>query len=301
MKLSKMRILEFERIYSLSTFLQALIQGIGWGGIYTLIASGLTMVYAVSRVLNFAHGDLLALALYLSFFLYTIFGMDPYVSFFLTIPSLIGIGLLQFFLMRSILYANTLMVIQLTLAFVFIIEDGLRLIFTSNYRTIPSIFSGSRFFIGEIVVTTPFLIAMVSSFPIAIGFYFILQRTQFGRAVRGISERPTTAALMGINVKRTQLIIFVWGIALLGVVGPLLAPIMVLEPYMGLHITLMGFIILVVGGAGNFLGALIGGLTIGVAESLGNLYLGSDLAPAIPYAVFVVILLVRPQGILRGV
>ncbi len=133
----------------------------------------------------------------------------------------------------------------------------------------------------------------------AIGFYLILRNTDFGRSVRAISQSSETAALMGINVRKVQMIVFTLGITLLGLVGPMVIPVIqVMVPTMGLHMTLFAFIILVVGGAGNFLGALIGGLIIGIAEAFGYFYLSASLAPAVPYAIFVLILLFRPQGLL---
>ena len=283
----------------METLLLAVVQGIMMGSVYALIATGLTMVFTVTKLLNFAHGDLMVLAMYVCLALYAGFGLDPYVSIVITLPLMLGLGFLIFyFLIKPVLRASFLMVIQLTLGMVFIIENGLRLIFTANYQTVPTFISASKVYFGPVIIETPVFIAFLVSASIAIIFYWVLKYTDFGRAIRVIGHSPETAALMGINLRRVQMIVFAVGIMLLGPVGPLVIPKFAMEPYMGLHMTLFCFIILVVGGAGNFLGALVGGLVIGVAESVGYLYVGTSMAPALPYAIFILILLFRPQGLL---
>ena len=280
--------------------LQVLLDGFMWGAVYALIASGLTMVYAITRLLNFAHGDLMFLTMYICLALYRAFDLDPYLSILIITPLMVILGLLIFhFLIRPLLKAHILMVIQLTLGLVFIISNSLVIVFTSDEVTVPTFITASKLYLGPVILRTSLLVAFGVSTLASLGFYWVLRSTDFGRSVRAISQNSETAELMGINVGRVQMIVFTLGIMLLGIVGPLVIPVIqVMVPTMGLHMTLFAFIILVVGGAGNFLGALIGGLINGIAEAFGYFYLSASLAPAIPYAIFVLILLFRPQGLI---
>jgi branched-chain amino acid transport system permease protein len=282
-------------------FFQAVIQGAMMGAVYFLIASGLTMIFSVTRLLNFAHGDFMVVGMYSCLVLFAGFKLDPYISIFLISPLMFGLGLLIYrVLIRPVRRAHILMVIQLTLGLVFIIEGGLLLIFKADFRTVPTFLTASKIYVGPFIMGTPLLVAFLTSAAMAGFLFWILRTTDFGRAIRAIAQSPDAAALMGINVGRVQMQVFGLGFLLLGIAGPMVIPLLTMMPFMGLHLTLFAFIILVLGGMGNFLGALLGGLILGVAEALGYLYLGAGFAPAVPYAIFVLVLLFKPQGLLGG-
>jgi branched-chain amino acid transport system permease protein len=282
-------------------FFQVVIQGIMMGSVYFLIASGLTMIFAVTRLLNFAQGDFMVVAMYTCLVLFTSLKLDPYVSIFLVMPFMFGVGVFIYrFLVRRVLRAHILMVIQLTLGLVFIVEGGLSLVFKADYKTVPTFLTGSKIYLGPFILGAPLLVAFLVSAFIAGFLFWILRTTDFGRAVRAVAQSPEAAALMGVHVDRIQMQVFGIGFLLLGIAGPMVIPLLTMMPFMGLHLTLFAFIILVLGGMGNFLGAMLGGLILGVAEALGYLYLGAGFAPAVPYSIFILVLLFRPQGILGG-
>jgi branched-chain amino acid transport system permease protein len=282
-------------------FFQVVIQGIMMGSVYFLIASGLTMIFAVTRLLNFAQGDFMVVAMYTCLVLFTSLKLDPYVSIFLVMPFMFGVGVFIYrFLVRRVLRAHILMVIQLTLGLVFIVEGGLLLVFKADYKTVPTFLTGSKIYLGPFILGVPLLVAFLVSAFIAGFLFWILRTTDFGRAVRAVAQSPEAAALMGVHVDRIQMQVFGIGFLLLGIAGPMVIPLLTMMPFMGLHLTLFAFIILVLGGMGNFLGAMLGGLILGLAEALGYLYLGAGFAPAVPYSIFILVLLFRPQGILGG-
>jgi branched-chain amino acid transport system permease protein len=279
--------------------MQAMVQGVMLGLVYGLMGLGITMVFSITRLLNFAHGDFMALAMYLCLALYHSIRLDPYLSALITTPLLFLFGAFIFqVLFRRVLRAHILMVIQLTLGMVFVIENSLLLGFGADYESIPTFLTAGKIHLGPLVIRAPHLVAFFMGGSIAIGLFWALQNTHLGRSIRAIAQNPDAAKLMGINVGRIQMLVFAGAIGLLGLSGPLVIPIMTMTPFMGLHLTLFSFIVFVMGGIGNFLGTILAGVILGVAESMGLLYLGGNLALVVPYGCFVLVLLLRPQGLL---
>jgi len=283
-----------------SVALGAVIQGVMMGAIYGLIGLGITMVFAVTGMLNFAHGDFMSLAMYLCLALHTAFNLDPYLSLFVTVPAFFVLGLLLYhFFFRRTLKAEILMVVQLTLGMVFIIENGVLMVFGPDYRSVPNFLLTTVVSMGDMfAVRGTYLVTFLVGGAVGFGLYWLIESTDLGRQIRAIAQDREAAQLMGVNVARVQMLIFAIGIALLGLAGPLLTSILTMEPYFGLHLTLFAFITFVMGGVGNFLGTLIAGYILGVTESMGMLYLGGYYGAAVPYAIFVLLLIFRPHGIL---
>lgn len=278
---------------------QAVIQGLMLGAIYGLIGLGITMVYAITGLLNFAHGDFMAIAMYLCLALFSRFDVDPYVSALLAVPTLFVLGLLVYhFLFRRVLKAELLMVVQLTLGMVFIIESTLLLSFTADYESVPNVMHAVRFMLGPITISGSYLVTFLVGGGAGVALYWVLRKTDLGRQIRAISQNKEAAALMGINTTRVQMLVFAMAIALLGLAGSLTTSILTLEPYMGLGLTLFAFIVFVMGGVGNFLGTLVAGYLLGIADAMGSLFIGGHLGAIVPYGLFVLMLLIRPQGIL---
>ena len=283
-----------------SVILGAVIQGVMLGSIYGLIGLGITMVFAVTSLLNFAHGDFMSLAMYICLALFTAFNLDPYISLFFTVPVFFGIGLVFYhFLFRRLLKAEILMVVQLTLGVMFIIENGLLMAFGPDYRNVPNFLLTSIVSIGEVLfIRGTYLVTFLVGAAVGFGLYWMIESTDLGRQIRAIAQDKEAAQLMGVNVERVQMLIFSIGIALLGLSGPLLTSILTMEPYFGMHLTLFAFITFVMGGIGNFLGTLIAGYILGVTESLGMLFLSGYYGAAVPYVLFVLLLIFRPSGLL---
>lgn len=279
--------------------LQTAISGMLFGSIYGLIAFGLTLVFALTHLLNFAHGSFMLLAMYISLVLYNAFHLDPYASILFTVPILFGIGLVLYrYLFARMMESHLIMVVQLTLGLVFIIEGLLQMNFSADPVTVPTVISSSKIYVHGIIIRTPLLVAFTVAVALSGALYWMLHRTDFGRYIRASAQDPVAAALIGINVGRVRVLAFALAIGLLGVAGPLAIPMWVLEPSIGLELTLFAFIVIVLGGLGSFVGAFIGGLLVGVADAFGNLLLPGTLAPIVPYVLFVIVLLFKPNGLM---
>ena len=281
-----------------TTVIHSIVLGLAQGGVYALIASGLTLIYAVTRHFNFAHGGLLVLTLYLSYFFYDSFGIDPYLSFLIISPIMFIIGLLVFrFLFQPLLSSGPLTSILMFYGIALIIEYLMPITFDSLNHIVPTFLDLSKIHIGSISIKTALLVALIVSLIVSFGFYWLLKTTDFGRSIRAVAQRPESAALMGINVRRTQMAVFALAFVLLAVAGAAYIPMTGINASMGLHITLFAFIVIALGGMGHFIGALVAGIIIGLAESLSSLFWGTSLSATIPYAIFIMVLLFRPQGL----
>lgn len=286
----------------MNTLLQILLQGLLLGGIYALIALALAIVYSVTHQLNFAHGDLISISMYLALFGATAFKCDPYVSILIISPIMFGLGLLLFRgLFGPMLNAPLLVVVQVTLALSFVVQSALLIVFSSNFQSVQSILSGTNLSIGPVTVSAPPLLAFAAATVLAGLCFWVITRTHFGRTVLAVAEDAEAASLCGVKVLRVQTLVFAGALGVLGIVGPLLAPILILQPTVGLHLTLISFIVFILGGTSNYLGTFIAGIIIGISESVAALYMQPpELAAAVPYLIFMIFLLVRPQGISRA-
>lgn len=277
---------------------QVLVLGLVFGGLYALIASGLTLGYAVTRHINVAHGDFLAISLYALLSIYSAWKLDPYLSLFIVAPALFGLGFLIFrVFLRPVIHAAPIVVFQLFIGMGFIIQNGLNIFFTGDSRNVPSVLALEKIRLGEVVVRTADTIALGASLIVCVGLYWLLKSTEFGRVVRAVAQRPDVAGLMGVDIRSVQAKVFALSFLLLGIAGSLSAPILVLRPSMGLEISLYALIILILGGMGHFGGTLVGAFIIGIASAVSLYVWGTSMSAAVPFAIFVVILLFRPQGI----
>jgi branched-chain amino acid transport system permease protein len=275
-----------------------LILGLAAGGIYALVASGMTLVWAVTRQINMGHGDFFAILLFGCYSLYLGWGLDPYLSVFITTPLIFGVGLLIFrFLFQPLMAAGPVAAFIAFLGLAFALENALSMRFGADYFSSGSVSVGHRLTVGSVIIPVPHLIAFLGSVLIALGFHHLLRRTDFGRSVRAVAQNPELSSLMGVDVMKLQMVVFGLAFVLLGVAASLVAPIWPVNAYMGLQFTLFAFIVLTLGGMGNFLGALVAGLFIGVLEALSTYFFGPALAPTFPYICFIVVLLFRPTGL----
>jgi branched-chain amino acid transport system permease protein len=284
---------------SLDVLLQATVQGLQMGAIYALIALSLTLIFSVGGLLNFAHGDFLALAMYGAFALYQAFHMDAYWAAPLLFFVFFALGMVLFRrLVQPVLAAGVLAGAQLTLGLVFVQESALLAVFGGDYLTVPTVLSNKNLVLPPLVMPWTLLVGAALAAVLSVTLYVVLMRTDFGRQVRAITQNRDAAALMGIRIQRVQAIAFGVGIGLLGLTGPVVVAQFTLSPTMGLDLTLVALIVMVIGGIGNFLGSMVGGLIIGVAESVGSLLYGGTVGAMIPYAILVFVLLFRPHGLL---
>lgn len=281
-------------------FLQALAQGFLMGGTYGMVALGMGLIYGVSSIVNFSHGDFLSLGMFLCFSLYAAFALDPYVSLVFVFPALAVLGALVYrFLIRPIIGNHLLMIIQLTLGLSFLLQNGLLMVYGGQPLRTPSFMEAKLLILGDVVVRMPLVIAFAASLGMAGLLFFVLTRTDLGRSIRAVQQNAKAAALMGVNVARVQLLTFAFGIALLAVAAALLLPGTPIHPNQGMRYTVITLMTVVLGGMSNFAGILLGGLVIGLAEAIGTIYVSGVSGMILPYFIFVLIMLFRPAGLLE--
>ncbi len=283
----------------MTVFLQSLISGILVGGVYALIGIGLTIIFGVMRVINFAHGDLLMLGMYATYFLFTLLHVDPFVSIVITMPLmfLFGAFLQKAFINRA-LDALPQNQILLTIGMGLVMSNSVMLAFTSDYRILTTTYSSGSVEIHGISVSTPLVVSFVVTVFITAALYWFLYRTDRGQAIRATAQDREAAQLMGINVRRMSIVAFGLGTALAAAAGALIAPTYYIFPQVGSVFTLKAFVITVLGGMGSIVGATLGGILIGVAESVGGVYLGSGWKDVIVFVLFLLVLLFKPSGLL---
>jgi branched-chain amino acid transport system permease protein len=281
-----------------SEFYQALAQGLLIGSTYGLLALGMGLVYGVSGVVNFSHGDFISLGMFMCLALYSALSLDPYVSVLITVPVMTAIGALVYlFLIRPMVGQKFLLVVQLTLGLSLVLQNGILMVFGGQPARTPSFVESKLFILGDVVLRVPHIIAFVVSFILAGGLYVMLRSTDFGRSIRAVHQNAHAAALMGIDVGRVQVLTFALGIGILALAAALLLPGTPIQPTQGLRYTVITLLVVVLGGMTNFVGIMLGGMIIGIAEAFGTIYLDGPLGLLMPYIIFVLIMLFRPKGL----
>ncbi|MCU0593338.1 MAG: branched-chain amino acid ABC transporter permease [Desulfobacterales bacterium] len=277
---------------------QVLVSGLLIGGVYALISVGLNLIFGVVRIINFAHGEVLMLAMYAAFWLNKLFGMDPYVSALLVLPALFLFGvLLQRVIVQPIQEASANMQIFATVALSLILQNLALIFWKGDFRTVQTSYAMSTLEVMNIIISVPRLIAFLVALASILLLYGFLKHTFLGKALRAIVEDNTVARLMGIKVDRLYLLAFGLGAAFTALGGILLIPFSSVYPMVGGPFTLIAFIVVVLGGLGSMSGTFLGGLFIGVVESFGGTYVSPALKEAIYFGIFILVLLVRPQGL----
>jgi branched-chain amino acid transport system permease protein len=278
--------------------IQVLVSGLLIGGVYALISVGLNLIFGVVRIINFAHGEVLMLAMYAAFWLNKLFGMDPYVSALLVLPALFLFGvLLQRVIVQPIQEASANMQIFATVALSLILQNLALIFWKGDFRTVQTSYAMSTLEVMNIIISVPRLIAFLVALASILLLYGFLKHTFLGKALRAIVEDNTVARLMGIKVDRLYLLAFGLGAAFTALGGILLIPFSSVYPMVGGPFTLIAFIVVVLGGLGSMSGTFLGGLFIGVVESFGGTYVSPALKEAIYFGIFILVLLVRPQGL----
>jgi branched-chain amino acid transport system permease protein len=283
----------------MAVLMQSILSGILIGGIYALNGIGLTLIFGVMRVTNFAQGDLMMVGMYVTFFLFKLAGVDPFVSVIFTMPALFVLGaLLQRTLIDRVLDALPQNQILLTIGVGLVLSNIAMLVFTSDYRILSTSYSSSSVALGEIHLSTPLLFCFAITVAITAALYWFLMRTNTGMAIRATAQDRDAAQLMGVDARRMGLLAFGLGSALAGAAGALISPTYYIYPQVGGSFTLKAFVVVVLGGMGSVVGATLGGVLIGTAESLSAAYLGSGVKDICVYVIFLLVLLLKPAGLL---
>jgi branched-chain amino acid transport system permease protein len=283
---------------SAAILVPAVLNGLMTGAVYALVALGLTLIYGVLHIINFAHGALLTAAMFAAFFAHQWLGLDPYLAALALTPLfyLLGYGL-QRFIIGPAAHGQDHNILLVTLGLAVVIENALLYAFRADTRTLNLPYAFKVVEIGNAFVAVPRVVAAVAVVAVALALWLILRWTDTGKAIRAVAKEKLGAELSGINVAHIYAVTFGLGTACLAIAACLLIPTYYVNPHAGNAFVLIAFTIVVLGGMGSVPGALLGGLFVGVVESLSGFYLGESLGQIGIFAMFILMLLFRPNGL----
>lgn len=283
---------------SASAILQALASGVMLGGVYALVAMSLALVFGVMRVLNFAHGDLLMCAMYGVVVVCKALQVNPYVAGLILIPVMAAVGYVLFItIIRPVLKSGPLMQAQLTIGLSFAIQSAALLIFGADLLNVRTSFEGEVLRFGGIVLGVPEMLGFLVAIALSGAISWFLLKTETGYRIRAVAQDPVMAVLCGIRVPKVQAGVFAGCIALLAIPAGCLMAFYQLTPNVGIQFSLLSLMVVVLGGLGDLKGAFVGGLLLGVVESLTAMLVNGAAAPGAIYLVFGLALLLRPRGL----
>ncbi len=276
----------------------AVLNGLLTGAVYALVALGLTLIYGVLHIINFAHGALLSAALFAAFFAYQKLGLDPYVAVFLLAPAFFALGYgLQRFVIGPASHGDDRNMLLVTLGLAVLIENALLYAFRADTRTVEVAYGFKSIDLGFTFLAVPRVVAFVAVFGVALVLWLIMALTDTGKAIRAVAKEKLGAELAGIDVAHIYAMTFGLGTACVAIAACLLIPTYYANPRAGEAFVLVAFTIVVIGGMGSVPGALIGGLLIGAVESLAGFFFGESLGQVGIFLIFIAVLLVRPRGL----
>jgi len=279
--------------------LQGIVSGLLSGGVYAMIALGMALIFGVMRVINVAHGTLLMLGGFTTYWLFALYGLNPFFSLLISFPLLFLVGLLlQRFFVSRVIGAPELSSLILTFGLSIFITNMAVMSWTSDYRSVE--FLTGSFLLGPIAISKPRLVTFSFALLITVAAFLFLNNTKIGKAIRATSQHRELAQVCGINVRRIDMITFGLASGLAGAGGSLISIMFSVFPEMGRGYVFKSFLVIVLGGAGNYPGAFLGGLILGIVEALTSLLLSAQLSEVTAYVLLVVLLLLRPTGLLGG-
>ncbi len=289
---------------------QAIVTGMLIGAVFGLVAMGLTLIFGVLDIINFAHGALLTIGMYITFVLYDRFGIDPYLAILITVPLLFVLGgIIQRTIIHPARNAPAHNQLLLTLGLALFIENLMLVIFTATPRSIRLDYGRGLTQIGPLAIEFPIriagttitltkLAAFLFAIILTVLLYLLLQRTDLGKAIRATAQDKEGARLVGINIDQISLITFGLGVACVGAAASIVLPFLAVDPLVGNTFNITAFVIVVLGGMGSVPGALLGGLIVGLTQELGVVFAPSSTKLLGVFFIFVLVLLLRPQGLL---
>jgi len=293
----------------IEVLLQTLISGFLLGGLYALIGIGMTIIMGVMKIINLAHGELMMVAMYIAFILFSFFHIDPYLSVFIATPALFLLGVaIQKYLINPVLKVESILPenqVILTVGIGMVLANVATIIFKSDYRQTPVEYATKAWYLSdvwkkapiELSLSMPWSVSFVIAVLITACLWFFLAKTDTGKSIRATAQDHDAALLMGVNVNRMRVITFGLGSALVGAAGCLFIPIYYIYPDIGGQFTLIAFVITILGGLGSTVGAIIGGIILGLFESLTATYVGMGWAPVGRFVIFVAALIFLPGGV----
>jgi branched-chain amino acid transport system permease protein len=280
------------------TLMQVIVNGLLLGGVYSLLAVGLNIIYGAMDLVNFAHGDFLMLSMFTAFWLFTLLGIDPFISVPLcaAVLSLVGVAV-QLGLIERIIKAPAVSQIIITFGLSLVLRSGALLVWGMDYKTIDVPYKVEVLVLGPLRFPYTSLVSFAISLLTCAVLFVFLEKTDVGTALRATSQDREAAALMGVNIRRMFMLAFAIGAACAGVSGALLSTFYPIYPDAGVMFTFTALIVCVVGGLGSYVGTFFGGLIIGIAEMLGGFLVSPQYRTVVSFIIFIVILLIRPRGL----
>ncbi len=280
---------------------QSIIDGILMGGIYGLFGVGLTMIFGVMKMINFAQGSFMMLGMYITYGLSNAMGISPYITIPVSIIALFVLGLLlQGTLLQKTMDAPEHNQLLVTMGIMMVLENLILLTCSPDPRSLSLPSLQSPIEVGSLLINKPRGIAFLFTLVLTAFLFWLLKKTTLGKAIRATANTRSGAAIVGINVKWINYMTFGLGTALAGIAGSLIVPFFYATPTVGASFVTRGFVVVVLGGLGNFVGALVGGLLIGLAESVGGAYMSGSWKEILTFVLFVLVLMLRPNGIFGG-
>lgn len=282
----------------METFLQHILNGLILGGTYALLGIGLTLIFGIMNVVNFAHGEFYTLGAYGAFFLLTLL----HANFFVALLGAIALGVLlgaacERVLLRPLLGESTETTMLVMIGVWIAMQNGELLVWGGVAKSVEHPFPDAPLVLGPVSVAPLRLFVLAMALVLITGSYLLIQQTRLGKAMRATFQDRETAALMGVDIHRIHTVTFAFGSGLAAAAGALLGPVFVVYPAMGDLAALKAFSVVILGGLGNLVGASLGGLILGIAEELGAGYISSGYRDAVGFVIIIVALLLRPSGL----
>jgi branched-chain amino acid transport system permease protein len=292
-----------ERKSGMTMFLQSLVSGFLIGGIYGLIGIGMTLIMGVMGIINLAHGQLMMVAMYITYVCNLVVGMDPFLSLVVTMPTLFLLGLvIQKVLLNPLAEVESILPhnqVLMTVGVGMVLTEIARFIFTSDYKSVTTSYRGDALFLANISLNVPMIISFLIAVVLTALLFWFLLKTDLGRSIRATAQDKEAAVLMGVNAGRITVITYALGSALVAAAGTVLLPIFYLFPDIGRPFTTKAFVITILGGMGSTVGAIVGGIVLGIAESLGATYFGMEYREIVGFVIFLLVLIFLPGGLKR--
>jgi branched-chain amino acid transport system permease protein len=285
----------------MSTLLNILVIGLWLGGIYGLVSIGLTLIFGVIRITNFAHGEILMVGMYATYLAYAWLGLNPYLAVIVVVPVMFVLGVLIQRLLMQPLLNEPLMQMFATFGLLIFLENLVLMLSNGVSLGIPSDGRNDVVSIGGVTMSLSHVFAFGASTSIVVVLHLFLQNTMIGKAIRAVTQDRTAAATVGIDVRQIYRLTFGLGTAITGVASVFLTPIYTLSPTIGGNFVLAAFAVVVLGGMGSIWGAYFAGLIIGIIEAAAGFYIAPALKSAVWFLIFIIVLVLRPNGLLGTV
>ncbi|EEZ34656.1 high-affinity branched-chain amino acid transporter membrane protein [Brucella sp. NF 2653] len=283
----------------MNLFLQIVINGILLGGLYAIMAQGLALVWGVLNIVNLAYGTMIMLGGYVTWLVFANFGIDPFIGVFAAAAVMFCFGYaLQRCVLNLVARGPMFNALLITFGIEIIFTDVAQHVFSADFRAIIPSYSAVNFNVYGITIPLMNLLAFIAAFVVSGFMFFFMMTTKLGRAIRATAQNLTAARLYGVEPRHLYAVTFGIGVAIAGVAGGLYATVNQLNPYIGVPLTAKSFAITIIGGLDNPLGVILGGLILGVIESLTVLYLGDTYRNVVSFSILVLVLIIRPGGLL---